>query len=237
MMMKANEGKARESKNTVGICETQPITIEGLRKLVDSSEDLQFSHACDSLAAAAYLLRADPPDVLVVDKAMGVQALLDWLGEFRKCPSDTGIVVWGMVISESEALRFLQAGARGIVRKTADFTTLLACLRAVASGASWMEETMLQGTRSERNTRSDLTVRERQVFELVEQGLKNKEIARELGIRPGTVKIHLKHIFEKTGVRGRYGLALSGFRQKTAMSLPHLSNALAGMSQVPVNSL
>ena len=47
-------------------------------------------------------------------------------------------------------------------------------------------------------------------MELVEQGLKNREIGRDLGIRPGTVKIHLKHIFEKTGVRGRYGLALSG---------------------------
>ena len=50
--------------------------------------------------------------------------------------------------------------------------------------------------------------------ELVEHGLKNKEIGDKLGIRTGTVKIHLKHIFEKTGIRGRYGLALSGLKEK-----------------------
>ena len=57
-------------------------------------------------------------------------------------------------------------------------------------------------------------MREQQVAKFVEQGLKNKEIARSLGICPGTVKIHLKHIFEKTGVRGRYGLALSGLKER-----------------------
>jgi DNA-binding NarL/FixJ family response regulator len=64
-----------------------------------------------------------------------------------------------------------------------------------------------------------LTERERQVLTLVEQGLKNKEIAADLGIRPGTVKIHLKHIFEKTGVHGRYGLALNGMRQRGVLGL------------------
>jgi DNA-binding CsgD family transcriptional regulator len=49
--------------------------------------------------------------------------------------------------------------------------------------------------------------------------LKNKEIAADLGIRPGTVKIHLKHIFEKTGVHGRYGLALNGMRQRGVLGL------------------
>jgi DNA-binding NarL/FixJ family response regulator len=71
----------------------------------------------------------------------------------------------------------------------------------------------------ERYPRSELTSREQQVLELVEQGLKNKEIARELGIRPGTVKIHLKHIFEKTGVRGRYGLALTGLKEKGMLEM------------------
>jgi len=50
--------------------------------------------------------------------------------------------------------------------------------------------------------------------ELVEKGLRNKEIANSLGIQTGTVKIHLKHIFEKTGCRGRYGLALTGLKEK-----------------------
>lgn len=76
------------------------------------------------------------------------------------------------------------------------------------------------GGRQDRYPRSELTSREQQVLELVEQGFKNKEIANELGIRPGTVKIHLKHIFEKTGVRGRYGLALTGLRERGMVSLP-----------------
>jgi DNA-binding NarL/FixJ family response regulator len=48
--------------------------------------------------------------------------------------------------------------------------------------------------------------------------MKNKDIAIALGIRTGTVKIHVKHIFEKTGIRGRYGLALSGLKQKGLMA-------------------
>jgi DNA-binding NarL/FixJ family response regulator len=51
-------------------------------------------------------------------------------------------------------------------------------------------------------------------MELVERGSRNKDIAIALGIQTGTVKIHLKHIFEKTGIRGRYGLALSGLKEK-----------------------
>ena len=51
-------------------------------------------------------------------------------------------------------------------------------------------------------------------MELVERGFKNRDIGVSLGIRTGTVKIHLKHIFEKTGIRGRYRMALKGLREK-----------------------
>jgi two-component system, NarL family, nitrate/nitrite response regulator NarL len=123
-------------------------------------------------------------------------------------------------MTEAEALRLLQAGARGIIRKTSDLASILACLRTVAAGRSWMEDCVFRDSiRPDHYPRSELTPREQQVLELVEQGSKNKEIALELGIRPGTVKIHLKHIFEKTGVRGRYGLAINGLKDKGLVSL------------------
>jgi two-component system nitrate/nitrite response regulator NarL len=82
-----------------------------------------------------------------------------------------------------------------------------------------MDDMMFRGPERRNHLHSNLTAREAQVVELVEQGLKNKEIARSLGIRPGTVKIHLRHIFEKTGVRGRYGLALSGLQDKSILPI------------------
>jgi two-component system nitrate/nitrite response regulator NarL len=209
---------------TVGVCETQPVTAEGLRVLVESCADMKFLQATNSLAAGVEMVRLRHPDVVVIDKSFGVQAVLGWIADLRReGDNSAAIVVWGSSITEVEALRLLQSGARGIIRKTSELGTLIACLRAVASGTSWMEDVLFREMpKPERYPRSALTPREMQVMELVEQGLKNKEIARELGIRPGTVKIHLKHIFEKTGVRGRYGLALSGLKERGLLSLPHM---------------
>ncbi|MCP5118575.1 MAG: response regulator transcription factor [bacterium] len=208
---------------TVGACETQPVTAEGLRVVVDKCPELEFQRAANSLMEGAAMLRANPPDILVVDKGFGAQAVMAWVAEIRDSHIPSGVVVWGNTISEAEALRLLQNGVRGIIRKTAEPANMLACLKAVAAGTSWMEESLFRDhPRRERYPRSDLTPREHQVLELVEQGLKNKEIAKELGIRPGTVKIHLKHIFEKTGVRGRYGLALSGMKDKGLLALPQM---------------
>jgi DNA-binding NarL/FixJ family response regulator len=206
---------------TVSVCDTQPVTMEGVRAAISGQTDLKFLNACESLDHAMELAQEDPPDVLLLDKAFGIQAILDWLTppadalEIPHGSPETAIVVWGVSVSEAEALRFLQAGARGILRKTASLAAILACVRTVGAGRSWMEDCVFRDSvRAERYPRSELTPREQQVLELVEQGCKNKEIAQELGIRPGTVKIHLKHIFEKTGIRGRYGLALNGWRER-----------------------
>lgn len=205
----------------VGICESQPITAQGLRAVLAEAGDMELTHFAASLADAAKLLRDGCPEIFVLDKSFGAHAVLNWLSRWREAGRPCAVVVWGHSISEPEALRLLQRGVRGIVRKSAPVAKVLACLRAVARGTSWMEDELLRDVVSTpRHSRSELTPRERQVLELVEQGLKNKEIARELGIRPGTVKIHLKHIFEKTGVRGRYGLALTGMQEKGLLTLP-----------------
>jgi DNA-binding NarL/FixJ family response regulator len=206
---------------TLIVCDTQPLTAEGVRSLLADCPDLKFLRSVDSLVAAVELVRSLNPDVVLLDKSFGSQAVLQWLTEMKSAGGGRpATVVWGSSITEPEALRLLQAGVRGILRKNATPSTLLECLRAVAGGANWMEETLFrESPRMDRYPRSELTPREQQVLLLVEQGLKNKEIARDLGIRPGTVKIHLKHIFEKTGVRGRYGLALTGLKEKGVLEL------------------
>jgi|SRR6266852_2263975 DNA-binding NarL/FixJ family response regulator len=204
---------------TIGICDTQPVTIEGLESLLRSCNDMQVVGTATNLFSGLELVRSHTPSIVVIDKAFGLPAVMDWLANLRS--SGTFSVVWGVSMNEAEALRLMQGGAQGVMRKTADPVSVLACLRSVAGGNTWMEDSLLgDADRSVRTGRSNLTPREHQVVELVEQGLKNKDIALNMGIRPGTVKIHLKHIFEKTGIRGRYGLALSGLREKGLLSYP-----------------
>lgn len=255
------EGWTAGARKTVCICDTQPVTAEGLRTLLSRSPDLDLQQATDSLSQAAELVHRSRPDVLIIDKAFGIQAILDWLLEQRanevleapgmtsagdasrgnsaagalasrdvvtgsvvsgsRGDAPTSFVIWGTSVTEAEALRFLQAGAKGILRKTAGLQMIFSCLRTVACGRNWMEDCVFRDSgRSDRYPRSELTMREQQVLALVEQGFKNKEIAQELGIRPGTVKIHLKHVFEKTGVRGRYGLAINGLRDRALSPVP-----------------
>jgi DNA-binding NarL/FixJ family response regulator len=200
---------------TIAVCDTEPIVIEGLRRLLESTTSMEVVSAGTSLPDGMEVVRDLKPSLLMVDKSFGIQAVMDALQHLRRSESTTHAIVWSTAVTDVEALRLIQAGAAGVVRKTAPLTMLLSCLQSVASGNTWMEEEMFTETeRAVSSSRSALTAREHQVMELVERGLKNKDIASALGIRTGTVKIHLKHIFEKTGIRGRYGLALSGLKEK-----------------------
>lgn len=195
---------------SVGICETQPATAEGLRSLLEHRKHLRCAWVAPHLPLVLQLARQSPVQALLLDRHFGHQLVLRMLEEVvSHCPQ-TGVVIWGSAIGEAEALRYLQAGARGLLKKTASLATIEQCLTAVGQGALWVEDaTAAAATEEPRISLPQLTPRESQVLELVRQGLRNREIAAALGIRPGTVKIHLRHIFEKTGIHGRFSLALN----------------------------
>jgi DNA-binding NarL/FixJ family response regulator len=189
--------------------------MEGLRNLMESIDGPRVVAVETKVEDAVTAVRVLQPSILVVDKGYGVPTVMDWLRLLSSGEKPTAVIVWGALMSESEALRFLQAGAAGVVRKTSPLAELAGCIQAVAAGGTWLENEVVTDPRLPLRTgRSALTPRELQVSELVERGFKNKEIGQTLGIRTGTVKIHLKHIFEKTGIRGRYGLAISGLKHK-----------------------
>jgi two-component system nitrate/nitrite response regulator NarL len=221
---KADSNGAKTDSNsakTVLICDTQPVAVEGIRGLLSQCADLRFIGAVASLGAALELSRSMSPAAVVIDKALGTPAILDWLHHITAAGIATAPVVWGMAVNEAEALRLLQAGARGVLRRTSPPETLVSCLRAVTAGNTWLEDGIFgEVEKALVPRRSHLTPRECEIAELVEKGLRNRDIASNLGIQTGTVKIHLKHIFEKTGVRGRYGLALSGLKERGSLRMP-----------------
>ncbi|MBL8174155.1 MAG: hypothetical protein JNK48_05760, partial [Bryobacterales bacterium] len=92
----------------VAVCETQPVTIEGLVRILGAKPEFQFAGAVDQLIEAEPLIEETRPNILVLDKSFGVQIVLEWVAEHRASRSATAIVVWGLSLSEAEALRFLQ---------------------------------------------------------------------------------------------------------------------------------
>ena len=106
----------------------------------------------------------------------------------------------------------ISAGARGVIRRTSSLDQLRECLLSVARGNVWLEETGAFATLSRPSRKSPprLTSRERDILGGVLRGWKNREIAQFLDITPGTVKVHLLHLYEKTGMRSRFDLAAHG---------------------------
>ncbi len=198
---------------SVAACDLQPIVLEGLKAVLAQSEELEFVGGSESLEDTVSQLERHRPAILMVDRGFGMHALLEWLGKTQRQFPNTEIIVWASSISDVECFRALQAGACGILRKNSSVPALFHCLKTVARKELWTENLFLsQESPLGRSRSRPLTPREQQVAELVAKGMKNREIAETLSIATGTVKIHLMHIFEKTGIRDRFELALHGLR-------------------------
>jgi DNA-binding NarL/FixJ family response regulator len=195
---------------SVFVCEAQPIVVEGLQRVFSSAGDLEMVGAVSRLNDSVEQLDELHPDVFLIDQTAGTSAILRFISNLKTAGARSFPVLWANELSEADALRALQLGMRGILKKTAPPQVLIECMREVAAGKIWMEDSsQIVGFLQRRQT-SRLTPREREVVLLVCQGLKNKQIAANLGITPGTVKVHLMHIFEKTGLKDRFALAVHG---------------------------
>jgi two-component system nitrate/nitrite response regulator NarL len=195
---------------TVLACEAQPIVIEGLEKVLAGCDDLKLAGFVRGVGDAFEAVNRIQPDVVLIDLSNGLTSALRLVASLKAASPSSQGVLWVVDLPEIETFRALQMGVRGIVRKTLPVTNLLECLRVVGSGKVWMDDSEEVTAFFQRKEASRLTPREKQVVGLICRGLKNKQIAENLHITPGTVKVHLMHIFEKTGLRDRLALAVHG---------------------------
>lgn len=199
---------------SVFVCESQPVVIEGLRSIIASTPDFQFIGGETNLQRCLEGVSRFRPNLVLVDQAPGLRPAVQFLADVKIAAPDSRPILWVSDLPEIECFRVIQSGARAVLRKAMPVASILECFRAVASGSVWVDgcyrETGPKPSLSRETFR--LTVRERQIVDCVCRGLKNREIAAELDITPGTVKVHLMHIFEKTGVKDRFELAVQARR-------------------------
>jgi DNA-binding NarL/FixJ family response regulator len=158
--------------------------MEGLRSLLESEEGWRVVAAENSLEDGMEAARQLQPTVMFVDKAFGIGAVMDWVRVSRAAKSPTATIVWSDFMSEAEALRFLQAGAAAVIRKTIPLSELMICIRTAGAGGTWLDTDLMKDMeRPVRSSHFSLTARELQVMELIDQGCKNKDIARALRVR------------------------------------------------------
>ena len=194
------------------VCDNQPILVEGLHRVLEGCTDLRIVGHGPDLATAIGELTLLRAHLLLIGQPFTAKSILPLLWQAKEAGVEPALVLWVGELSEMDSLRALQMGARGILRKTHSPSRVIECLRTVAQGSIFFESGLRSpGVISQRRSGAlRITRRERQIIEFVCRGSKTKDIADSLGITPGTVKVHLMHIFEKTGVKDRFQLALQG---------------------------
>jgi len=199
---------------TVYVCESQPIVIEGLKRALDEHSDLQLIGSSPSIAEALDSIGSLQPNIILLDQTVGNKAAFELIPKIRLRSLHSHAILWVTTVTEVESFRALQSGVRGILKKTLPVSSIVECLRAVGRGNIWIENSISNQVVGFLNRRNlpRLTPREYEIVALICRGMKNKQIADALSITIGTVKVHLMHIFEKTGVKDRFELALEAHK-------------------------
>jgi DNA-binding NarL/FixJ family response regulator len=184
----------------------------GLAGLVDAAADLTVcGQAANGEEAVARAVETTP-DVVLMDLSMpvldGVEATRRLLHELPTAR----VVVLTSFADTARVQEALRAGAVGYLLKDSEPATLLAAVRSAAAGSGPIDPrvtaALLEPTRAQDDDAEALSPREREVLELVAQGLANKQIARRLGITERTVKAHVGSLFRRIGVADRTSAAL-----------------------------
>ncbi|QIS41694.1 response regulator transcription factor [Clavibacter capsici] len=196
----------------VAVVDDHPVVRAGLAALLASADDLEVvGQAADGEAAVA-LVRAERPDVVLMDLRMPV---LDGAGATARLREEApGVRVLVLTTYETDAsiLTAIEAGASGYLLKAAPEEEILAGVRAVARGdvalapaiaASLVRQVARPAAAPPAAPTPTLSPRETEVLALVAAGRTNARIALELHVTPATVKTHLLHVFEKLGVGDR----------------------------------
>jgi DNA-binding NarL/FixJ family response regulator len=200
------------------LIEDNRLLREGLSVMLKEQPDLRVVASpgnSDALSKARRL----KPEVILLDLGLRSQNSLRLIGLFKKNAPEARVIGMDLVPVQEDLVQYVEAGVCGFVLKDATFDDFLRTIRSVARGVnvlpppltgSLFNQIIEHATRKHKGnpfTSVKMTNREREVIELIAEGLSNKDIAHRLHLATDTVKSHVHNILEKLALHTRLEIA------------------------------
>lgn len=196
------------------LVDDHPMMRKGVVQLLEFEDDLEVVGEAGSGEEALRLAAELEPDMILLDLNMKGMTGLDTLRAMRENGEDARIVVFTVSDDRNDVINVLRAGADGYLLKDMEPERLLEHIRQAATGqltiSPQLTQVLAQALRGDDRPKGieELTDRERQILRQLSHGYSNKMIARKLDITEGTVKVHVKRVLHKLGMRSRVEAAV-----------------------------
>jgi len=196
------------------LVDDHPMMRKGVIQLLEFEDDLEVVGEAGSGEEALRMAAELEPDMILLDLNMKGMTGLDTLRALRENGEDARIVVFTVSDDRNDVINVLRAGADGYLLKDMEPERLLEHIRQAATGqltiSPQLTQVLAQALRGDDRPKGieELTDRERQILRQLSHGYSNKMIARKLDITEGTVKVHVKRVLHKLGMRSRVEAAV-----------------------------
>ena len=190
------------------------LVCASLKTIIESQGDIEVMGMGHNGQEAITLYRRLKPDVLLMDIRMDVMTGLEAAFVILEAEKEAKILFLTTFLDDEYIIKALKLGAKGYIIKQ-DFESIVPSLRAVQSGQSVFGQDivtkipgLLNNIDHKEQPTFDLSDKEREIIDLVAQGLSNREVANSLYLSEGTVRNRISVILEKLNLRDRTQLAI-----------------------------
>lgn len=200
---------------SIMLVDDHPLLRKGLKQLIAMEDDMKVVAEASSGLDALKLAEEYDPDLIVLDLNMQGMDGIQTLKTLRDKGVSSRIIILTVSDADDDVVAAITNGADGYLLKDMEPELLLEQIHRAVTGKMVLSEaiteilaTALRQPKSINSQLSSLTNREYEILSLIAQGMSNKMIARELDISEGTVKVHVKHLLKKLGLRSRVEAAV-----------------------------
>ena len=189
-------GGTEQAEITCLIVDDHEVVREGLRLSLSRAPHIRVVGEASDGAAAVALAERRRPDVVIMDVRMPGMDGLEATKLMSQRVPDTAVLIFTAYSERSLLSRGLESGAKGYILKEAPHATLLRAIAKVVSGEGYVDPALMPSFLGSKGD-DMLTTREREILQLLADGMSNADVAGRLFISQETVKSHVRHILTK----------------------------------------